>query len=304
MAAPKPRQRRAAARARLQARVDRPVSEWSPLPRERRRPGRWLAFLGISAALQFGSFGFYYAVGRGATQDVARDDAPVEIEIVEAPEPEPEPEPAPEPKPEPKAPSPQPKPKPEPKAKPEPPPKEAPTPSADPTKPKEPPSEPKKPKRIVGLNLESTVSGGDGAAFATGNTRMGVTDREAEDPGEVEELRNDEPTQAGENRKATRIPAASGDGEGIERPRFEGGRLKPEYPELYRSQALEANVTVAIRIDEQGKVTEVDVASGSNYPEFEKAAIRTAKKQRFTPAKKNGRPIPWTLTYTYRFRLE
>ncbi len=302
MARPDPRQRRAKARARLAARVERPVVESTPLPRERRRPARWLVFLGISAVLQFGSFGFYYAVGRSATQDVAREDAPVEIEIVEASEPEPEPEPAPEPPPEPEAPSPPPKPKPKPA--PEPPPEEAPTPSADPTKPKEPPSEKPKPKRIVGLNLESTVSGGDGAAFATGNTRMGVTEREAEDPGEVEELGNDEPTQAGENRQATRIPAASGTGEGIERPRFEGEKLKPGYPELYRSQALEANITVAVRIDEEGKVTEVDIASGSNYPEFEKAAIRTAKKQRFIPAKKDGRPIPWTLTYTYRFRLE
>ncbi|MEM6862756.1 MAG: TonB family protein, partial [Myxococcota bacterium] len=289
------------ARARLEARVDRPVEARTPLPRESRRPARWLLFFFASAALQFGSFGGYYALGLGATQDKAREDAAIALEIIDVPEPEQEPETEPEAEPEPEAPAPpQPEPTPEP---PPPPPKKTPTPSADPTTPKEPPKEAPKPQRIVGLNLESTVSSGEGASFATGNTRMGVTRKAADAPG-VEKLRNNEPTQAGENRAATRIPAVSGDGEGIERPRFEGGRLKPPYPDIYRSQALEANVTVAVRIGADGRVERVDIARGSPYPEFEEAAVGTAKKQRFTPAKKDGRAIPWTLTYTYRFRLE
>ncbi|MEM6862832.1 MAG: hypothetical protein AAF627_19005, partial [Myxococcota bacterium] len=59
MARPSPRERRAAARARLEARVDRPVEARTPLPRESRRPARWLLFFFASAALQFGSFGGY-----------------------------------------------------------------------------------------------------------------------------------------------------------------------------------------------------------------------------------------------------
>ncbi|MGF1511318.1 MAG: energy transducer TonB [Myxococcota bacterium] len=156
----------------------------------------------------------------------------------------------------------------------------------------------------MGLNLESTVSGGTGSSFAVGNTRMGRTRSQANDPSEVKRLPNDEPTQAGSNETATRIPSALSGGGGIERPRFIGDKLEPEYPEVYRSQNLEADVTVRVKLDRSGKVVDVRVVTPSVHEDFNVNAMRTARKQRFTPARQDGEPIPWTLTYTYRFELE
>ncbi len=229
-----------------------------------------------------------------------RDDK-IEVAIVRPPPPPPPPPvqpPAPADEPEPERAPPPPKKKPKPK---KPPKKEPPPP--DPTDlPPDPPKTPpkKQPRRIVGLNLESTVQGSGGPSFAIGNTRMGQTGDKAEDAKTVKRLQKTAPTPP-PNRKATRIPG-SGRGK-IGAPKPVGGRSRPAYPKLLRAQNIEGNVTVEVRIDEQGKVKSVRIVEGSRFKEFEQSALAAARKQRWEPATQGGRPIPYTLTYTYRFRI-
>jgi TonB family protein len=102
------------------------------------------------------------------------------------------------------------------------------------------------------------------------------------------------------NKAATRIPVA---GAKYVLPR----RKRPAtlaYPEQLKSQGIEADVTVMVSIDATGKVTAVKIARGSSYPEFDAAARRAAMTEEFEPAMKDGAAIPYTLTFTYRFRLE
>jgi outer membrane biosynthesis protein TonB len=136
--------------------------------------------------------GCFFVVGLGAagadahTKDekvtVAIVETLPEIEVVEPIE-APEPEVAVKsPEAEPEVVKPQPKPKkskPKPKlAKKSPPP----DPTEEPQKAEKPSDTPKPRRRIVGLNLESTTTGGGGPSFAVGTTRMGSTASRANDP--------------------------------------------------------------------------------------------------------------------------
>ncbi len=210
--------------------------------------------------------------------------------MIETPPPPPEPEPALEPTPEPE-------PAPKPKARPRPPP-------ADPIDlPPEPTPPPKQdpPRRIVGLSLESTTEGAGGPSFGVGNTRMGKTERIAEDPTEAKPLEKPAQKILPVNRAATRIPTASRSV--LVKPKPIGGMREAPFPDLYKAQGLEADVTVRVRIDREGRVSEAEVVSAAAQPEFNRVATATARAQRFEPATRDGQAIEFTITFTYRFRL-
>ncbi len=147
-------------------------------------------------------------------------------------------------------------------------------------------------RRIVGLSFESTVSSGAGPRFATGNTRMGSTARTAEEPGAAPEL--------SPNRAATRLPAAGGT---FTKP-TRIAPLEPEYPELLRARGIEADVVVFVSISASGAVERARVVKGSGHDEFDAAALAAARAQRFNPATRDGVAVPYSLKYTYRFRLD
>jgi periplasmic protein TonB len=161
------------------------------------------------------------------------------------------------------------------------------------------------PRRIVGLSLESTVEG-SGPAFATGTSRMGQTDTRAVDPTQAQRAPAPQPgsgtaPQAGsEQRAASHIPTRD---TAFEKPK----RLKPnrpEFPAALKAQGIEGDVTVRVDIDAGGKVTSVTIVRGSGYPAFDDAAKRAAASERFAPAIRDGKPVPFSLSYSYRFRIE
>ncbi|HEY0705799.1 MAG TPA: energy transducer TonB, partial [Polyangia bacterium] len=172
--------------------------------------------------------------------------------------------------------------------------RQAPAPAPPPDEP--PPKTP--PPRIVGLSLESTSQTGDGPAFAVGNTREGRTAAQAADPAAVPK---EAPPPAGAgNAVATRLPSG-----GV---RYVPARRKVEpklrFPETLKAQGIEADVKVSIAIDAAGKVTSVRILTPSQYPEFNEEARATALAEQFEPATRDGTPIPYSLAFTYRFRLQ
>ena len=263
-----------------------------PLVHEQARAGAVFAVLFLAAASIL--HGAVIATAFVAATAFARKERPrhfeqIEVAVIEQPI-EPEPPPA----------QPEPQPEPEPQSKPKP----KRTPPPDPIDiPKEapPPPPPTPVRRIVGLSLESTVEGGGGPTFATGNTRMGTTARIAEDPNEAKPLPKPTEKVLPSNRIATRLP--SGSRAVLVKPKPIGGMQDAPYPELYKAQGIEADVTVRVRIDVTGRVIEAEVVAPAPQPEFNRNAKETAAKQRFEPATRDGAPIEWTLTFTYRFRL-
>ena len=172
----------------------------------------------------------------------------------------------------------------------------------------EPPKEPEKksPPRVVGLNFESTVGegNGDGPSFATGNTRLGETDKIAVKKEDVPKERpapllgTEKPTTA--NQVASRIPSK---GVTFTEAKWRGSQIKPDFPPTLKAQGVESDVEVLVFINAAGKVTSVKILHESPYPEFNEAAKKAALAQEWEPMTRNGEPMPSTKKYNYRFRL-
>ncbi len=303
--APLSARRRAArieARRRIAGRTSQPIApalaEIDPLTRglgsvEDRAIGAGVA-LGAALAIHAAVFGIGWWFG--GDDDADRPTTAVAIEVRER---KIDPPPLPKielPKIEPETPRVEPPPKPREPAKrePEPPPRDKPA--------------PQPPRRVVGLNLEATTEGGGGPTFAIGDTAHGKTADTAEAPEKPKPVDTKAPPQesakqgggTGTNRAASRIPTA---GAKYVLPKRKQPS-KPPYPETLKSQGIEADVTVIVQIDETGKVTSVKIAKGADYPEFNEAARKTAEAEEFSPATRDGVAVPYTLSFTYRFRLE
>jgi periplasmic protein TonB len=293
------------ARRRIAARVTRPLGPeqqaFDPLARDP-RTGRRRLFVGLLAVLA--SVGLHVGVvGGGLGWHRLHPAAPardqVRIEVRERP-PEAKPEPPPPPPP-PVVPPPREVPPPvmkRPRVV------EAALPPPEAPRPRETPRA--KPVRVVGLSLDSTGAEGNGPAFAVGNTRMGDTDRKAVAPEAVAPPSAEAPPvaapsgPAATNQIATRIPVAGVKYvlPGRKHPR------KPPYPPTLKSQGLEADVMVMVNVGATGKVLSARVIKASPYPEFNEAARKAALDEEFEPATRDGVPIAYPLSYTYRFRLE
>ncbi len=171
-----------------------------------------------------------------------------------------------------------------------------------------PPPEPPKgpPPRVVGINLDSTTEGGNGPAFATGDTHAGQTAERAEapkpPPAEAPAPAAASKVTSSKNQVASRIPVA---GVVIVPPKAKGGKqLQPPYPDLLKAQGIEGDVKVTVIVDVQGKVANVIISGPAPQAELNEAARKTALLQEWEPATKNGVPYMYSFSYTYRFRLE
>ncbi len=69
-------------------------------------------------------------------------------------------------------------------------------------------------------------------------------------------------------------------------------------------QGIEADVTVMVRLRADGTVEEVKVIKEAPYPAFNDAARAHALTETYEPATRDGVPIPYSLSFTYRFRLQ
>jgi len=278
---------RHAARARIEARVARPPSAeqraFDPLVRGSLGLGSKLAIAAaailLSSGVHAGVYGFGSLFESGEQKDRKRDLVAIEVR---------------ERKPEPKEEKPvEPEPEPERVVKPPPPKKRAVEPPPEKEKP---PEKPGKPVRVVGLSLDSTSQGGSGPSFAVGNTRQGETDKRATDPKKVARVA----PPPSRNQTASRIPTA---GAKYVLPRRKRP-IEPPYPKELLAQGIEAAVTVMVSLDTSGNVKSVKIIKSSGRPEFDESARKTALAEQFEPATRDGTPIPYTLSYTYRFTID
>jgi protein TonB len=277
-----------AARTRVGLTADQRA--YDPLQHRRRAPGARGALVALlllgAAAIHVGVVALGFLIGGREPALRERIEQTVRVEVREPP-------PPPPPPPEEKRPEPPP---PEPIVKKTPPPKaKAPPPPEPETK--------SPPPRVVGISLDSTTEGGSGPAFATGETRQGQTAERAAAPKPSEAPAAPAPAPVKpvvKNEVASRIPVA---GVSYTPPRRKRPH-EPIYPETLKAQEIEADVGVLVSIDAEGKVTKVKVIGAAPYPEFNQAAEKAAHEEEFEPALRDGVAIPYTLSYTYRFRLE
>jgi len=164
------------------------------------------------------------------------------------------------------------------------------------------------PRRRVGLNLNSTVQGGAGPTFDTGDSRMGQTDPGSEGavtagkavPTPAGRVAPPSPESQPKQRAASRIPTRDGAFVGPKRVSM----TQPPFPPQLEAQRVEGDVLVRVRVEADGTVSKVEIAKTSGHEAFDTAARLAAFSERFEPARRNGEAVPYTLTYSYRFRTK
>jgi protein TonB len=136
---------------------------------------------------------------------------------------------------------------------------------------------------------------------------MGRTETRATDPEQARRAPTSQAAPAatiqpvaGVQRVASHIPTRDAQ---FEKPK----RLKPnrpEYPPALKAQGVQGDVVVRVDIAASGQVTNVTIVSSSGYAAFDAAAKQAAASERFAPALRDGIAVPFTLSYSYRFRIE
>jgi periplasmic protein TonB len=79
---------------------------------------------------------------------------------------------------------------------------------------------------------------------------------------------------------------------------------KPVYPELARRRGWQGTVTLAVLVQADGAVAEVQLSHGSGYPLLDQSAEKSVRRWRFIPASHNGQPVAMTVLVPVHFTLE
>lgn len=80
--------------------------------------------------------------------------------------------------------------------------------------------------------------------------------------------------------------------------------VTPVYPEEARRQGWEGRVVLEILIDERGRVKAVQVIESSGYSLLDQAAVNAARRLRYKPAYRAGKPIASRRRHPFRFQLK
>lgn len=80
-------------------------------------------------------------------------------------------------------------------------------------------------------------------------------------------------------------------------------RLKPAYPDSAAKADATGIVDVLVDLDAEGEVNQVDLARWAGFG-LDEAALNTVKRMHFSPALRDGKPIPIRVLLRYNFRRE
>jgi protein TonB len=80
--------------------------------------------------------------------------------------------------------------------------------------------------------------------------------------------------------------------------------VKPRYPEAARRAGVEGVTLLRIRVLENGRPGEIQIAKSSGSPDLDAAATEGARRWRFEPARKGKEAIPVWVLLPVRFELQ
>ncbi len=92
----------------------------------------------------------------------------------------------------------------------------------------------------------------------------------------------------------------------VTQPTHIGGHLnnpQPPYPPQSEEAEEEGSVGLRVRVEANGRASDVQLAKTSGYPRLDRSALRTVRGWRFTPATRGGEPIPYTYIFSVQFKL-
>ena len=79
--------------------------------------------------------------------------------------------------------------------------------------------------------------------------------------------------------------------------------IKPDYPKGARQRGEQGDVVLEIRVNAEGMVDEVKVATSSGFSELDEAAVRAARAAKFSPARSGHDPVASTARLKLSFKL-
>lgn len=82
------------------------------------------------------------------------------------------------------------------------------------------------------------------------------------------------------------------------------GSISPQYPEMARQRGQEGSLKLMVKIDDLGRVREVEVVEATPPGVFDEAALEAFRNASFQPAMKDGRPVRYEAYMRVEFRLE
>ena len=80
--------------------------------------------------------------------------------------------------------------------------------------------------------------------------------------------------------------------------------IRPDYPKGARQRGEQGEVVLEIRVNAEGTVDEVRVASSSGFAELDDAAAKAAKAAKFSPARSGREPVASTARLKLQFKLK
>ncbi len=80
-------------------------------------------------------------------------------------------------------------------------------------------------------------------------------------------------------------------------------RIEPDYPRLAQMAGLEGTVDINLLISKRGKVKIAKVIKSSGYKILDNAAVKFAKRLKFIPAERKGRPIEVWVSWSMNYKL-
>lgn len=82
------------------------------------------------------------------------------------------------------------------------------------------------------------------------------------------------------------------------------GSISPQYPEPARLRNQEGTLKLLVKIDDLGRVRDVEVVEAQPPGVFDEAAMAAFRDARFQPAMKDGRPVRYQAYMRVEFKLE
>jgi len=77
----------------------------------------------------------------------------------------------------------------------------------------------------------------------------------------------------------------------------------PAYPWLARIQGWEGMVMLQVRVEPDGRASQVQIVKSSGHPALDQAALQAVSQWKFLPATRGGRAVGSTVKVPVRFRL-
>ena len=80
--------------------------------------------------------------------------------------------------------------------------------------------------------------------------------------------------------------------------------IKPDYPKGARQRGEQGDVILEIRVNAEGAVDDVKVATSSGFAELDEAAVKAARAAKFSPARSGRAAVASTARLKLQFKLK